>query len=297
MHKAAATGGMERLGLGTVQFGLDYGISNSTGKVSDREISAILSQGRALGLDLIDTAIAYGDSESRLGSVGVGDWRVVTKLPALDASRDWTVGDIVGLVEGSLQRLGLPRLDGLLLHKPEQLRSGLGPTLREALHLCRRDGLVGRIGISVYGPEECLKHLDWDELGLVQAPMNMLDRRMMDTGLVERLRERGIALHTRSVFLQGLLLMGAEQRPERFGRWQEIWTAWQDWLDRRGLTPLQACVRHALSIPDVERVIIGVTSAADLSGIAEAARGPLPDLPAFGPVDPILVNPARWSEL
>lgn len=286
-----------RIGLGTVQFGLDYGISNAGGKVSDREISGILARAKLLGLDLIDTAIAYGDSEQRLGSVGVADWRVVTKLPALDTAREWTVGDIVHLVEGSLQRLGLRKLDAILLHRPEQLCSDLGPTLRAALHQCRKDGLVGRVGMSVYGPEDCLKHLDWDDLGLVQAPLNILDRRMIESGLVQQLRARGIALHVRSVFLQGLLLMDAGARPGRFGRWQSVWSVWHGWLDLHGLTPLQACVRHALSVPDVERLIIGVTSATELSGIADAARGPLPDLPDFGPVDPILINPARWSEL
>lgn len=288
---------MARVGLGTVQFGLDYGVSNAGGKVSDREVSEILSLGRTLGLDLIDTAIAYGDSERRLGTAGVDGWRVVTKLPHLDPAREWTAGEIIGLVEASLDRLGLQRLDGLLLHRPEQLGSPIGPALREALRLCRKDGLVGRVGISVYGPEDCLHHLEWSELGLVQAPMSILDQRMIETGMLQRLEERGVTVHVRSVFLQGLLLMDAEARPKKFDRWQPIWDAWDGWLYRHGLTPLQACVRHALSIPGVERVIIGVTSAAELAGIADAAQGVLPDLPEFGPIDPLLINPARWSEL
>lgn len=296
MARAGSDGGVARVGLGTVQFGLNYGVSNAGGKVSDGEIAAILSLGRKLGLNLIDTAIAYGDSEARLGHAGIDKWRVVTKLPELDPARDWTVGHIVALVEGSLQRLELQSLDGLLLHRPEQLQSRIGPVLRSALRLCLRDGLVGRVGISVYGPEDCLRHLDWDDLGLVQAPMNVLDRRMIEVGLVRMLEDRGVALHVRSVFLQGLLLMDAKARPDRFGRWQGIWDAWEGWLARHGLSPVQACIRHALSVPGVERVIVGVTSAAELADIAGAARGPLPDLPEFGPIDPILINPARWSE-
>lgn len=289
--------GRSRLGLGTVQFGLDYGISNGSGQVPASELDAILETGLSLGLDLLDTAIAYGDSESRLGRAGVSNWNIVTKLPELDESRDWTARDVVQLVEGSLKRLGQNRLAGLLLHRPEQVEGRLGPIIREGLHLCRKNGLVERLGVSLYDPDDCVRFLSSGGFDMVQVPMNILDRRLEQTGLLDRLRDEGVTVHVRSVFLQGLLLMDKGRRPARFDRWRQVWDLWHNWLETSGLTPLQACIRHALGISGIEHVIVGVTTAAELQNIIAATSGRLPDLPDFGMIDPILINPARWSEL
>ena len=110
-----------KLALGTVQFGLNYGIANLAGQVGLTEAQAILSHARKCGLDTLDTAVNYGDSEQRLGEIGVTDWQVISKLPALPEQCDDVATSVRNQVQASLERLRNTKLQGLLLHRPEQL--------------------------------------------------------------------------------------------------------------------------------------------------------------------------------
>src|SRR4051812_31651776 len=102
---------MSRLALGTVQFGLKYGVANQSGQVSAADIAAILTQARSAGLDTLDTAIGYGDSETRLGESGVQGWQVITKLPPLPADISDVAGWIGSHLAASRQRLRIDALD------------------------------------------------------------------------------------------------------------------------------------------------------------------------------------------
>lgn len=288
---------ISKLALGTAQFGLAYGVSNASGQVSFEETMGILSAAREIGIDTVDTAVAYGDSERILGRVGMSDWSVISKLPAMPLG----VTDVATWVEGQLHasmgRLGISQLDGLLLHRPEQLLGPYGAPLWSAIEDLRREGIVNKIGVSVYSYNELPALLSGRNIDLVQAPLNILDRSLVDSGWASRLNNQGIELHVRSAFLQGLLLMEKE-RPERFSHWQPLWSQWQEWLLEHQLTPVQACLRYCLSVPEVDRVVVGVESALQLSEIISAAIGLMPQPPAWCmPIDEVLSNPAKWSQL
>jgi aryl-alcohol dehydrogenase-like predicted oxidoreductase len=284
-----------KLALGTAQFGLEYGIANREGQVTVDAAASIVRIARLAGVDTLDTAAAYGDSEARLGTIGVTDWRVVSKLPPLPEPCDDIPGRVVACARGSLTRLKVPRLYGLLLHRPDQLLGPGGDRLFDALQQLKAEGLVRKIGVSIYDPSE----LDalWSQFpcDLVQAPFNLLDRRLVTSGWLTRLAAEGVELHVRSVFLQGLLLMSRESRPAAFRRWGPVWANLDRWLDEAGLTPLEACLRDALSIPEVGRVVVGVDAEVHLAEILRAADGSNPEVPAGLSTDDIdLINPARW---
>ena len=136
------------------------------------------------------------------------------------------------------------------------------------------------------------------DLDLVQAPLNILDRRLIESGWATRLKSRGVELHVRSTFLQGLLLMPADQRPVKFLRWQPLWTEWARWLDETGLTPLQACLGYVLGIEEVDKVVVGVDSVSQLNEVLGVTKSVLPNLPNWPqPIDPFLINPSQWSQL
>lgn len=285
-----------KIALGTAQFGLNYGVANSTGQVTLEEGRKILALARSQGIDTLDTAIAYGESESALGSLGVDDWGVVTKLPALpDACIDvdaWVQAQI----QGSLKRLRVRQLHAVLLHRPAQLFGHQGPQLFSSLQHLMAAGLTRKIGVSIYDPvelERLTRH--WD-LGLVQAPLNIWDRRLLESGWAHRLKAKGVELHTRSAFLQGLLLMPDDQRPSWFTQWNPLWSSWTQWLQERQLSPLEACLRFVLSSPEIDRVVLGVDSSAHLQEIVASAAGHLPDYDTAPiPGNPILLNPAEWK--
>lgn len=152
--------------------------------------------------------------------------------------------------------------------------------------------------MSVYAPDELERLFAEMRFDVVQAPLSILDRRLSDSGWAQRLQQQGVELHVRSIFLQGLLLMPIAQRPAKFGRWQALWTKWERWLAETGLTPLEACVRYALSVADVDKVVVGIDSASQLREILAVAGGSLTDLPDWPQtIDVDLLNPARWNQL
>ena len=143
-----------RLALGTVQFGLPYGVANKSGQVSQNEAKSMLRIASENGIDTLDTAIAYGESEECLGCVGVKNFKMVTKLPSIpDGCLDISVW-IHEQVTSSLSRLGVEKLYGFLLHKPEDLLGTDGPELYRALDSLKEKGLVKKIGVSIYSPNE-----------------------------------------------------------------------------------------------------------------------------------------------
>lgn len=287
-----------KLALGTVQFGLNYGVANTSGRVSAQEASAILQRAQASGLDTLDTAIAYGDSEAVLGQLGIEGWNTVTKLPAVPENCQDVAQWVHEQIEQSMARLGVSQLHGVLLHRPAQLLEKMGPALYGALQSIKAQGKTRKVGVSVYGPAELDELCDTYEFDLVQAPLNILDRGLVESGWAGRLHDAGVEVHTRSAFLQGLLLMPAAQRPAKFSPWENIWRAWDGWLEQEGLTPLQACLRYVTSLPQIGRVVVGVDTAVQLQQIVQAADGELATLPDFDTLqDARLINPASWNQL
>lgn len=287
-----------KLALGTVQFGLDYGVANTSGRVTVQEAGAILQRAQACGLDTLDTAIAYGESETVLGQLGIERWNTVTKLPAVpDDCQDIALW-VNEQIHQSINRLGVRQLHGVLIHRPAQLLEKMGPALYGALQSIKAQGKTRKVGVSVYGPAELDALFDAYALDLVQAPLNILDRGLIESGWADRLHDAGVEVHTRSAFLQGLLLMPAGRRPAKFSPWANIWRAWDGWLERQGLTPLQACLRYVTNLPQIDRVVVGVDTAAQLQQIVVAANGKLSTLPEFPDLqDTRLINPASWNQL
>ena len=278
-----------RLALGTVQFGLAYGVSNQEGKVSDSELSAILTLARQLGIDTLDTAQAYGDAELRLGTQQTIDFTLVNKLaPGVKAS------EVKPLIEHSLQQLRRSRLDGLLLHRSQDASLELFSALREQ----QQEGTVGKLGVSVYSPEELALWLAQGyPLQLVQLPANLLDQRFLRSGWLDRLQDLGCEIHVRSLFLQGLLLMAPELRPKQFQTFSQVLARLDSW--RPHMAQLVKALSLITALPQVSRFVVGVCHAHELAAIAAAYRHlpPLCDseLASLACAEPQLINPGLWS--
>lgn len=287
-----------KLALGGAQFGLAYGVSNQRGQVSREVAREIIGLARQAGVDTIDTAIAYGDSEACLGEVGIGNFRVVTKLPPMpDDILDITAW-ARDQIKGSLDRLGVASVYGLLLHRADQLLGKQGQELATALQNAKQDGLVAKVGVSIYDPEQLAAVMTVCRPDIVQAPLNLLDRRLEASGWLQRLHDSGVEVHTRSAFLQGLLLMNKAAMPPRFDRWRAIWDAWHAWLDAHDVSATRACIQYPLSLHQVDRVVVGVSSTAEFQMLlSDAAVVAVPtDLPNLACTDPDLINPSNWNQ-
>lgn len=283
-----------RIALGTAQFGLRYGIANAAGQVTLDEATRILQYAQQLGVQTLDTAIDYGDAEARLGSIGVGGWTVNSKLPAVPADcrnvEEWVSAEVAA----SLRRLRIERLNMLLLHRPQQLLESHGAALYRALDGLKARGWISGIGVSVYAPQELDALCRSYHFDAVQAPLNVIDRRLIASGWAARLHADGTEVQVRSIFLQGLLLMTG--RPAYFDRWSDLWRRWQGWLDQHALTALDACIGYVGSVAAIDRVVLGVESKAQLAQIASALSAPPIEPPAeLASVDLDLIHPSRWA--
>ncbi len=287
---------MSRLALGTVQFGLSYGVANQVGQVSRGAAKAMLDLAAAHGVDTLDTAIAYGDSEACLGEAGTAGFRVISKLPALPEGCTAVDAWVQEQIAMSLARLGAGSMYGLLLHRPEQLLEGGGAALYRALQRLKETGQVQKIGISIYDPRQLDALMPSCTFDLVQAPLNLVDRRLHASGWLQRLKDAGVEVHTRSAFLQGLLLMPKSAIPARFAPWAALWDRWHTWLATHDMAAVQACLAYPLSLPGISRVVVGADSVGQLSEVLQAAAASgchgFPDLQCDAED---LINPARWS--
>ena len=288
----------KRLALGTVQFGIDYGVANQSGLVRQTDVGEILGAAWNSGMRTLDTAASYGKSEQVLGDCGVQNWAVITKVPPIPRGCVNVAAWVKEQVSCSIQRLGIDQLYAVLLHRPDQILGGLGPQILHALEDIRSLGLTKKIGVSIYDPSELSELTSLFKFDLVQAPMNLLDRRLIDSGWAQKLKHLGVEIHIRSVFLQGLLLMSQQNRPLKFKKFQSIWSEWDKWLLSANLTPLQACLAYVLSIKEVDKLIVGVDDITQLKEIIDSTNVQLQTYPKWSIEVPyVLINPSMWDQL
>jgi aryl-alcohol dehydrogenase-like predicted oxidoreductase len=293
-----------KLGLGTAQFGLKYGVSNQDGRTPPEEVSRILAFAASVGIEVLDTAPAYGESEEVLGELSslASRFRIVTKTRSsgrLDA------GDITTDITSSLNRLKASRIYGLLVHTPKSLSGENGRRIIEELQALKTKGLVSKIGVSVYDSADIdgilsLQQLDsGQQLDIVQVPINVFDQRLLKSGHLRELRQRNIEIHARSVFLQGLLLMTPESLPSHLSGVCPHLEMYRRYIAALGMSPVGAAIRFAIEQPEIDIVLCGVNNLAQLKDIHQEVSCLCPksviDWSQFSFAQETILNPSLWA--
>ena len=285
-----------RLSLGTAQFGLNYGIANNIGKINHEESVQIIKTASSAGIDYIDTAINYGDSEECIGNIGIQDFKITTKIPKIP-SRIKNINKWVDAqISDSLKRLKQNDVYGIMLHEPLQLLDDNGKDLYDALLSLKKDKIVKKIGISVYSPNELNSIFRKFHFDIIQSPFNLIDNRLEKTGWLSKLSSEGVEIHTRSVFLQGVLLMSRENLPKFFmENWPNLFEKWLSWNENRNIRPIETCLAHVLSKPNIDRIVVGVDSLIQFKEILNLYNSVnLKDWPNIESEDEYLINPSNW---
>lgn len=294
---------LNKIGLGTAQWGMSYGVANRRGQPRDSEIDQMLTHAKKQGVKILDTAYAYGEAEIILGEQGanVRGFDVVTKTVPLD-SRVISKKEIVQLSTAFLESLDRLKLDvvyGLLVHRGDNLLSPGGDLLWRKLQELKAQKRVSRIGVSIYRPQQLEEILGRYDIDLVQVPYNIYDQRFALTGLFQRLKQKGIEVHIRSAFLQGLLLMKPDELPEQFGVIRDHQAKLHNRLDELGITPLQGCLSHCLNQPDIDKIVVGCETLGQLIqilSIAEKSPGSTPNLESYAMNDERFIDPSKWLQ-
>lgn len=291
-----------KLGLGTVQWGMTYGVANRTGRPGADEVRRMLLLGREHGIRLLDTAYAYGDAQKVLGAQGAAaqGYQIVTKTKPLRVLQvgDDDVREIVTAFDESLTSLGVESVYGLLVHGAGTLDAPGAESLWSALETFKRQGRVARIGVSVYQPAQLQRILDRYPIDLVQLPFNVYDQRFKEQGLLRRLQGMRVEIHARSVFLQGLLLLSPEDLPPPFESLRPHHAHLHQRLRERGLTPIEGCLSYCLQQPEIGRIVVGCETADQLKDVLDASAINVPvelaELAEFGLLEEAVINPSAW---
>lgn len=249
----------QKIALGTVQFGLAYGISNTTGQILPDQAHQILDHAQKSGINMLDTAMAYGTSETVIGQYlkkHQSSFKVVSKLPASTPP-----GQIETNCETSLKYLHLTTLYGYLAHDANSIIEN--PKLWTAMQNLKSKNKVQKIGISLYFPIQIKTLLQNNIIpDIVQVPYSIVDQRF--ASLFPRLKKLGIEIHVRSVFLQGLLLMSLQDVPPFFAPLLPALKKLNA-LSQKTNIPISAlALNFALANPDIDKVVIGVDNLSHL---------------------------------
>lgn len=256
---------MVELILGTAQFGLDYGVTNSNGQANDSEIEKIAKLSESFDIFKIDTAKSYGESEYKIGKFfDSKHFQIISKLKI---EQNPTIHQI----EKQLKRLGYKSIYGLLIHEtidPENLDH---LKFVDFLRKIRDLGLASKIGISVYSEEELSKSLDiFPDVKIVQIPANILDLNFLNSKLIEDLRKSEVEIHVRSIFLQGLLLSSPNGLPEKFSMLKNNLVEIDEICQNQNISRLQLLLSAIKFNLNVCGAIVGFSTSSELQEIGNS---------------------------
>lgn len=281
-----------RLALGSVQFGLPYGIAGRDSPVEEPEIEAILESAARHGIRCVDTAPGYGRIESKLARLsGDADFDFVSKIPAIpsDLSPSAACDFVKQSAARSMERLG-SRLKTLLFHHGPDLLESFGEEAWRALEETAR-GTGVTCGVSCYSPVDLAEIRARFPVSVAQIPGNAFDQRLRGAVGI-----KGVELHIRSVFLQGLLLMPVNLARARLPVATAAFEAWDLWCRAHDLDRLVASLGVVKSLPQVGFCVVGVDSLAQFEEITAAwDRAPRIEAGILAVSDPEVIDPRRWK--
>jgi aryl-alcohol dehydrogenase-like predicted oxidoreductase len=289
---------LNRVILGTAQFGSKYGVLNQNGQVTVNQVRLILAEASQLGIEALDTAAVYGNCEVILGQIGIKDFNVITKILPFNTNKTDGEAWVDNCIDEALSRLKVDNIYGVLMHKSSDLLNRRGFKVYKKLEALKSKGIITKIGVSIYDPKELDDLLAVGvHFDLVQAPFNVFDRRLYSSSWLTRLKDLGVEVHVRSIFLQGILLASRENRPFYFSRWSEHFRIWDKWIFENNITAIQACVDFVCSFDMIDKFVIGVDGLAQFKALTQlfSSSGNMVTPTELMNNDKNLIDPRSWG--
>lgn len=287
-----------KLGLGTVQFGLDYGIIDSKGQIPFEETGKIIQTAKDNKVEIIDTATLYGQSEIILGQIIKPEqkFKLVTKTPSF-------TNEIINISDAdmlehfffqSLNNLKRNSIYGLMIHHSKDLFKPKSELLYQKMCELKKNKLVEKIGVSIYTSDDINKILENYDIDIIQLPINIFDQRLIQTRHLEKLKSKGVEIHARSVFLQGLLLEDPYKLDSFFDPIKLHINEYRQTLLENNITPLQSALAFVNQINEIDYLICGVKSNDQFNEILNSISKIDFDWQKFCINEEKFINPTLW---
>ncbi len=296
-----------KLVLGTVQFGMDYGIQGGK-RPKEKDVEEILSYAADHGIHYFDSASAYGNAEKVVGNYikhhtdRADQMKMISKLSA-SALREIPTNawrhTVLRNAEESINALGIQQLKAYLFHDASCIYD---QEAVKALASVVDAGLAEKAGVSIYSPEEAVKALEYGEIRVIQIPYNVFDQRLDQCGFFEKARQRQVEVYARSSLLQGLVMMDPDNLPGRVRFASGYVRKFHRICREYNVSPLRGAVGYVLTHPGIDYVVFGVDNKRQLmeyiamqeEGIPMEMKDALRN--EFADVEERLVNPVLWDK-
>ena len=252
-----------KLILGTVQFGLDYGVNNTSGKPSKENIKSILDSAYNSGIQLLDTAEAYGDSQNKIGEYhnnSTNKFNVITKF---SSNTEGFSLNIIERVYNNLKILDVDKLYCYMFHSFDDFNKYF-EKYRKDLLILKRDGIINNIGVSLYSNDELESVLKFNEITLVQLPFNLLDNNNKRGNIIKKAKAKGIEIHTRSAFLQGLFFKNTSEFTVKIKPLEPYLNLLNDLCDK-DYKMNDLALNYVCNQKNIDKVLIGVDNVQQLA--------------------------------
>ncbi|MBY0600233.1 aldo/keto reductase [Bacillus bingmayongensis] len=304
---------VSKLTLGTAQLGNHYGIANKTGMPTREKSLEIIDYAICHGVDSLDTASGYGDSEVLIGEYIESQKlentekipSVITKIPSVHSNSLLTFDERYQFMEktisDSLARLRLSQLDSCLLHDPLDIIAHHGEVVQHLIKF-KKNHLVKKIGVSVYEPKEIETVIELDCFDVIQVPINIFDQRLIKTGLLKKLCASNIEIYGRSIYLQGLLLMSPSELPDHLKDAKIPLNKLEVLAKELRLSVMEMAMLYIRDLPEILKIIIGCETMEQLKHnlqiinlppLTESIVNEIQDV--FQDLPNKIIDPRKWS--
>ena len=279
--------------LGSAQLGnADYGLFSKK-KITSLEIKKIEKLTSKYQIKFIDTAIKYGDSESIIGNSQLNKLKIITKIKLIKTKnlKSWLNKEI----SSSLKKLKVNKIYALLIHDYKDLMNYNGKKYLKHLYSFKKKGIIQKIGISIYSPKELELIWKFWKPEIIQAPFNILDQRLLDSGWIKTLKKFKTKIFVRSCFLQGLLINNYKSKL-KFKEYYPILNNFSNWCKKNSITNIKACLHFIKQFKKIDYLIVGFNDSQQLEKILKNFKEKQILIPnKFSTKEIKLIDPRKWN--
>jgi aryl-alcohol dehydrogenase-like predicted oxidoreductase len=283
-----------KLGIGTAQFGMDYGVSNINGKVSSNELSKIFAFCHKNNIEVIDTAQIYGDSEKRISRYLNNNYRIITKFSLGSINK---LHSLQASLETSLHNLSVDKVDTFMVHSFQLSQCDQLQKSYSQLIQLKQQGLINKIGISLYNQDEIEHILLHYQFDVIQIPINIFDQKLESTGILKKIKSYGVEIHARSAYLQGLCFIHPNNLTSQLKAAKSVLSEFRTQAKKHKVSLQKLALSYLLQIKEIDVILVGCTSNKELQEnhliILESDILDL-DYRIFNINDETITNPVNW---
>ena len=251
---------VKKICIGAANFGMEYGLNKKSplSKKDVKEIFEFLKKERNI---YIDTAANYKNSETIIGKYSNEKFKIITKINKIPRKVNNLEKWLKNQINTSCRKLNVKKIYGLLIHDTKDLRNKKkAKKIYKVFDILKKSKIIEKIGLSIYNPNELDLYLKNYNFEIVQAPLNIFDRRMINSGWLKKMNKKGVQFFARSIFLQGLLIKDIDKLDKFFLPYRKKFQKFDIWTQKLNISKVEACIRFVNSVKEVDKVIIGINS-------------------------------------